>query len=151
MVGGDRVSFHPLALLVDERLIAVPGVRRGVPITQPRRTRAVSHVLDVAEILVQESEVFLVALADALQVPEATERGNPFAQPGVAIGRGPDAVAPPLVRDLMRPKELIEAVERRILKGHPGEIDHAGKRYALKVRDLGDVKVIEQRRTETHG
>src|SRR5438093_5555465 len=52
-----------------------------------------------------------------------------------------DAVAPPLMGDLVRSEELVEAVERGVLKGRPGQIDHSRKGYALIVRDLRDIEV----------
>ncbi len=45
-------------------------------------------------------------------------------------------------------EELVEAIERRVLEGHPREIDHARKRHTLVIRNFRDVEMIVQRGTE---
>src|SRR6267378_4959236 len=139
---------HPRALLVDEGLIAVPSLAGTVAVTEPRRARALSNFFDVPEILIQEAKVLLVAFAYALQIPESAERREPFAHPDIAIGGGPDTVAPPLMRDLVGPEKFVESIDRRVLKRHPRQIDHPRKRDALKVGDLRDVEMVEQRRAK---
>ncbi len=87
----------PGALLVNHRLVAVGSLGRRIPVAQPRGAGAIAIVFDILDVRVQEFEVLLVALPDALQVPQAAERGHAFRQPGVPVCRGPDAIAPPLV------------------------------------------------------
>src|SRR6185503_14293808 len=107
------------AFFVDERLVSVTSLARPVAITQPSRAGAIANILDVPKVFVQESEVFLVALSDTLEVPEPREGGESLAQPGVPIRRGTYPVTPPLVGDLVCAEKLVEAIERGVLKRHP--------------------------------
>ena len=69
----DPQHVHdPGALLIHVGLIGVGRAGGAVAIPQPRDA-IVAVVLDVPRVLVQEMEVFLVALANSLDVPQPGE------------------------------------------------------------------------------